>query len=69
MGFFYRPAGGGSGNEPIVLPTGSVTLDANTNTYSVNLVNTGTTPASVELSFQNSRMTRLSEVNGMVNYQ
>lgn len=63
MGFFYRPAGGGAGND-LTVPTGSVTLDANTSTYSVNLVNTGTTPASVELSFQNSRMKGLSPDSG-----
>ena len=63
MGFFYRPAGGGGGND-LTVPTGSVTLDADTTTYSVNLVNTGTTPASVELSFQNSRMKGLSPDSG-----
>jgi len=63
MGFFYRPAGGGGGND-LTVPTGSVTLDSNTDTYSVNLVNTGTTPASVELSFQNSRMKGLNPDSG-----
>jgi len=63
MGFFYRPAGGGAGND-LTVPTGSVTIDADTNTYSVNLVNTGTTPASVELSFQNSRLKGLSPDSG-----
>lgn len=63
MGYFIRPAGGGTGND-LTVPTGAVTLDANTNTYSVNLVNTGTTPASVELSFQNSKFKGLDPDSG-----
>ena len=63
MGFFYRPAGGGAGND-LTVPTGSVTLDGDTYSYNLNLVNTGTTPASVELSFQNSRMKGLDPDSG-----
>ena len=64
MGFFYRPAGGGSAGNDLTIPSGPVTLDASTSSYNINLINTGTTPASVELSFQNSRMKGLNPDSG-----
>lgn len=63
MGFFYRAAGGGAGND-LTVPTGSITLDESQDTYNVTLTNTGTTPASVELSFQNSHMIGLDPDSG-----
>lgn len=63
MGFFYRAPGGDSGND-LTFPTAPVTLDANTVTFDITLTNPGTTPASVELSFQNSNMIGLDPDSG-----
>lgn len=49
MGFFYRPAGGDA-NEP-TYPTSPLTVAADASGTSFVLTNSGTTPASVELSF------------------
>ena len=49
MGYFIRPAGGG-GNDP-TYPTAPLTVAADASGTSFVLTNTGTTPASVELSF------------------
>lgn len=50
MGFFYRAAGGGAANDP-TYPSTPITFDNLTITQTLTLTNTGTTPASVELSF------------------
>ena len=50
MGFFYRPSGGGDANEP-TYPTSPLTVAADSGGTSFTLTNSGTTPASVELSF------------------
>lgn len=49
MGYFISP-GGGDANEP-TYPSSPITFDGTTSTQTFNLTNSGTTPASVELSF------------------
>ena len=50
MSYFYRPGGGGDANEP-TYPTSPLTVAADSGGTSFTLTNSGTTPASVELSF------------------
>jgi len=50
MGFFYKAGGGGGGNDP-TYPAAPLVLAADSASTSFTLTNSGTTPASVELSF------------------